>query len=249
LKFAPVFCALTLFLQVDAAAQMLRGSVEVEREQVYAVDAGVPYPLDGAGVKRIALENAAALFGAMIYGWDFEYCPGDKARGTSEYIILTPQGHIDAADKRLSPGEAAVKNGIYTLWANYEMSAAQARRFSSHKTVSIQTDALAGGSFPRTVNTKGRAPLDGPCFVTEDGITTSPVLEDAAKNAVRGILRASERNKPRLVRGALFLDGGFPLFTISQGSWTCSAAFLVTVTELLTYSAYYGRLAGMKGNG
>jgi hypothetical protein len=237
-KFALVFCALTLLLQVNAASQMLRGSVEVELEQVYAVDAGVHYPLDGALAQTIALQNAAALFGAMIYGWDFEYSPGDKARGTTEYIILTPGGRVDAGDKSLSPAETAVKNGIYTLTAAYEMSGAQERRVVARKKVSIQADALSGGSFPRTVNAKGRAPLDGPCFVTDAGVTTSPVLEDAAKNAVRGILRASERNKPRLVRGSLSLDGGFPLFTISQGSWTCAAAFLVIVTELLTYSVY-----------
>jgi hypothetical protein len=62
-------------------------------------------------------------------------------------------------------------------------------------------------------------------------------LEDAARAAVRSLLRGSERNRPKHARGYIALDS-FPVYRLSSGRWQVSARFKIEITALIPFSAY-----------
>jgi len=62
-------------------------------------------------------------------------------------------------------------------------------------------------------------------------------LEDAARIALRALLRGSERNRPREVNGFLSL-ASFPRYYVDSGRWAVSARFRVQVTEIIPFAAY-----------
>jgi hypothetical protein len=62
-------------------------------------------------------------------------------------------------------------------------------------------------------------------------------LEDAARAAVRAILRASERNRPKAASGFIALDS-FPRFYPDTAGVACSARFRVEIREIVPFGAY-----------
>jgi hypothetical protein len=62
-------------------------------------------------------------------------------------------------------------------------------------------------------------------------------LEDAARAAVRAMLRGSERNRPKEARGFISL-AAFPYYYMDAGRWSCSARFRVETVEIIPFSAY-----------
>jgi hypothetical protein len=62
-------------------------------------------------------------------------------------------------------------------------------------------------------------------------------LEDAARAAVRQMLRGSERNRPRAAAGYISL-ASFPRYYVDAGRWAVSARFRVNITEIIPFSAH-----------
>jgi hypothetical protein len=62
-------------------------------------------------------------------------------------------------------------------------------------------------------------------------------LEDAARLALRNLLRGRERNRPKEVTGFISL-ASFPRYYISGGRWAASARFRVQVNEIIPFAAY-----------
>jgi hypothetical protein len=62
-------------------------------------------------------------------------------------------------------------------------------------------------------------------------------LEDAARAAVRAMLRGDERNRPKEARGFIAL-AEFPVYGIDAGRWTAFARFRIDVTEIIPFAAY-----------
>jgi hypothetical protein len=62
-------------------------------------------------------------------------------------------------------------------------------------------------------------------------------LEDAARAALRAMLRGSERNRPKEVIGFISL-ASFPRYYIDSGRWAASARFRVQITEIIPFAAY-----------
>ncbi|MDR0879034.1 MAG: hypothetical protein LBN21_13385, partial [Treponema sp.] len=62
-------------------------------------------------------------------------------------------------------------------------------------------------------------------------------LEDAARTAVRAMLRGNERNRPKEARGFISLSA-FPSYRIDGGYWAVSARFRVDITEIQPFAAY-----------
>jgi hypothetical protein len=208
------------------AQEVLRGEVRVDLEPVFALQADVPYPLDAASAHRRALEEAALFFSAMIYGWFFEYDIGERARGIEEHLELTPQGTIPFGDPGLSATDAEVRNMRLYLWTDYRLNPGQMRRMRMWR-----------GGAVRNVQAIGHGPLGGAVEAADWISLKKAALEDAARAAIRAMLRGQERNRPKEVRGYISLSG-FPGFWFDAGQWAASGRFRVELTEILPFAAY-----------
>jgi hypothetical protein len=62
-------------------------------------------------------------------------------------------------------------------------------------------------------------------------------LDDAARVALRAMLRGSERNRPKEVTGFISL-ASFPRFFIDAGRVAAAARFRVQIVEIIPFSAY-----------
>jgi hypothetical protein len=206
--------------------EALRGEVQVDLEPVYAPYVDVPYPLDTATAHRRALEEAAMIYSAMIYGWSFQYDIGERARRTPENFELSPLGEIPFGDPGLYATDTSLRETRFYLWTDYRLTEPQKRRLSMWNTGTI----LRAQAY-------GKGPLGGPVEGADWILIKKTALEDAAREAVRGILRGNERNRPKEARGFIAL-AAFPVYWIDAGQWMVSARFKVEISELTPFAAY-----------
>ena len=213
-----------LFAQSGDGYYVLRGEVFVDFEPIYAGHIDPEYPLDITTAGRRALEEAAMLYSAMIYGWSFHYDIGERARGIEEKLELTPIEEIRFGDPFLRVTDTEIKDMRLWVWTDYHLDPARQRRILTWKSGTTRTAQAAGYS---------------PSFIEEyDYLTVKKMsLEDAARSALRTILRSSERNRPKEAAGFISLSS-FPRFFIDSGRWACSARFNIQITEIIPFAAY-----------
>jgi len=210
-------CLLCLALPLSAQ-EVLRGEVKVELEQVqgFIEDAGESRILSIAEARTAALEEAARYYGAMIYGWSFHYDVGERARNIEEKLELTPLGAVEAGDPLLEITDVQVKNLNLYLWTDYRPAPFQRSRLAKWKAGTV-----------RTAQGYGQSPL-------EDKYAA---LEDAARAALRAMLRGSERNRPKEVSGYISL-ATFPRYWLDKGQWAASGRFRVEILEIQPFAVH-----------
>jgi len=204
---------------------VLRGEVYVDLEPIYTGHIDAEYPLDIPTASRRALEEAAVFFSAMIYGWTFNYEIGERARQVGENMELKPIYEIKFGDPGLQATETEVLDMQLRLWTDYHLNDAQQRRFQAWRTGNIM-NAQAVGYSPSVLD-------EYPGWLE----LKKSALEDAARAALRSMLRGSERNRPREVNGLISL-ASFPRYYIESGRWAASARFRVLIEEKIPFSAY-----------
>ncbi|MDR2517623.1 MAG: hypothetical protein LBC88_09630 [Spirochaetaceae bacterium] len=210
-----------------AGEEVLRGRIDIDMEPVYALSPEAPYPLDAETARRRALEEAALNFAAMIYGWDFSYEAGEKERGLAENLDMERRGAVVFGDGRLRVTDADLDGAHFSVWADYRMSAAQLRRMEQWR---------AGQN--RIIQGTGRADFGGRGGGSDAWIRgKTAALEDAARAAIRAMLRGTERNRPRRVRGRIAL-AEFPRFYFERGAWAVAARFHVEQIEVEPFPVY-----------
>jgi hypothetical protein len=221
----------TIFLpaqQHDAGnyPETLRGEVWIELEPVYGGVVDAEYPLSAEAAGKRALEEAALFYSAMIYGWHFQYETGERARQFSENIDLELTASIPAGDPGLRVTEVEVKDMRLRMWTDYHLTAARQRRLAVWRTGTI-----------RSAQAVGYSPA-GDLVETPDWLAIrKAALEDAARAALRALLRGQERNRPREVSGFISL-ASFPRYFIDAGRWAAAARFHIEVKEIQPFAAY-----------
>jgi hypothetical protein len=246
-----IFVFLVFFAAGVEAQDVLRGEVQLDLEPVYGffVDeipegmirtGAMEAPLDYNEAKRRAAREAAAFFSGMIYGWSFHYDIGERARGIEEKLELSPLGSVDAGDPRFEITDTRIKEMRLYLWADYRPGEEQKRRLSMWKTGLVRSaQGLGHGPLgyaprPRSDGSPDPGePSDEPAWLA----VKKAALEDAARAAIRAMLRASERNRPKEASGFICLSA-FPRFWLDKGRWAASGRFLVSVTEITPFAAY-----------
>jgi len=83
----------------------------------------------------------------------------------------------------------------------------------------------------------GHCSIEGPTPDSRWLEIRSAVLKDAARDAVRQMLRASERNRPKEASGFISL-ASFPRFFLHSGRWTAIARFHVQINEIVPFAVY-----------
>jgi hypothetical protein len=202
-----------------SAQEVLRGEVKIELEQVR----GFPIEeiqahaiLSIAEARAAALEEAARYFEAMIYGWSFHYDVGERARNIEEKLELIPLGKVHSGDPRLETTEVQVKDLNLYLWSDYRPDTAQSNRLAKWKADTV-----------RSAQAYGEGPLED----------KYKALEDAARAAIRAMLRGSERNRPKEVTGYISL-AAFPRYWMEKGHWTAMGRFRVEILKIEPFAAY-----------
>ncbi|MDR1212403.1 MAG: hypothetical protein LBK40_09260 [Spirochaetaceae bacterium] len=208
------------------AQEVLRGEIRVEMEPVYAAYVDEQYPLDTGATHRRALEEAAMFFSAMLYGWSFEHEIGEQARHIPETFELEELGSVAWGDSRLKVTDARLEGSLFFMWVDYRLDEDQIRRVRVWRSGTI-----------RSVHALGYGPVGGPVETGDWMRIKKTALEDAARAAVRAMLRGSERNRPKHARGYIALDS-FPSYRLSAGRWQVSARFRVEITEIIPFSVY-----------
>jgi len=240
-RVLPTFFLLTLLTtwhpQATAAQQrdfgahpeVIRGEVWVDLEPIHGDRPDEEFPLSPETAGRRALQEAALYFSAMIYGWSFRYEIGERARGIPEdFGELEPMGEIRWGDPRLSVTDVQVHDhgARVRIWADYHMSDSQQRRLQMWRMGTV-----------RNAHATGFSPLYGPSPDSTWLDIRYAALTDAARIAVREMLRASERNRPREVSGFISL-ATFPRFHIRSGQLAASARFRVQITEIVPFAVH-----------
>ncbi|MDR2479387.1 MAG: hypothetical protein LBD48_08760 [Treponema sp.] len=225
-----LFCsAAVLFAQehdLGYYPETLRGEVWIEMEPVYGAYVDEEYPLDGKAASKRALEEAALFYSAMIYGWSFHYDIGEKARKIPEQFELVPVALIPFGDPGLRITEVEMKDMRVRLWTDYHLTESQQRRMQIWRKGII-----------RSAQAVGYGSLGGPVAISGWLEIKKAALEDAARAAVRGILRGSERNRPKEASGFISL-ASFPRYFMDSGRWAAAARFRVEIKEIIPFAAY-----------
>jgi hypothetical protein len=225
-------CLLFLVLAIPAPSggaadqEVLRGEVWIELEPIYGAYVDEHYPLDTDTASRRALEEAAMFYSAMIYGWSFHYDIGERAREIPEEFELTPVAAIPFGDPGLRATDVRIQDMQVHLWTDYHLTEDQQRRMRIWRTGTI-----------RNAQAVGYGPLGGPVYLSGWMAIKMAGLEDAARAAVRALLRGSERNRPREASGFISL-AAFPNYFMDSGRWAASARFHIQITGIVPFAAY-----------
>jgi hypothetical protein len=218
-----------LFIMISAllpAQETLRGELWIDLEPIHGAYVDEQYPLDTGATALRALTEGAMFFSAMIYGWSFYYDIGERARGIAENFELEPLGSVPFGDPGLRVTDVRTGNGRCKVWIDYRPNQNQLRRLEMWKAGPV-----------RSAQAVGYGPLEGPAEVSDWITIKKAALEDAARGAVRALLRGSERNRPKEARGYISLSA-FPYFYMDGGRWAASARFRVEVIEIQPFAAY-----------
>ncbi|GHT56747.1 hypothetical protein FACS1894109_06710 [Spirochaetia bacterium] len=208
-------------------AEILRGEVRIDMEPIYGLKVEEKYPLDADALRRRALEEAAMFYSAMIYGWSFHYDIGEKARGIPEEFELEPLGTIPWGDPGLFATDVELRDMRFQLWTDYRLTDAQKRRTAMWRSGGMRNIQAVGHSGPL-----------GDMEENGDWVSIRQAcLEDAARAAIRAILRQEERNRPKEASGFISL-AAFPQYWMEGGQWAASARFRFQVTEIAPFAAY-----------
>jgi hypothetical protein len=221
-------CAVTLSVVATmlGAQDLLRGQVWVAMEPLpgqYVDDSG---QLDIQSIRRRALDEASLFFSHIIYGWSFHYDIGERVRNIDEKLDLTSQGSIVWGDPGLAATDAGMRDNRFYMWADFRPNAAQQRWLSRWTTGTT-----------RTAQAIGHGPLGGAVEISDWKTIKQAALEDAARAAIRAMLRAGERNRPKSAKGFISL-AAFPVFYMDAGQWAAVGRFRVNITEITPFVAY-----------
>ncbi|MDR2864082.1 MAG: hypothetical protein LBV68_00545 [Spirochaetaceae bacterium] len=220
------YCTALIFSIPLSAQNVLRGEISEELEPVYAVFLGIPSPIDNKTAILWALEDSAAAFAGMIYGWNFEYEPGERSRNIPETLDLNSLGAIQFGDRRMSISDTRVENDMFYLSSDYTLSPEQEYRIKAWN-----------ASTTVGINTIGYASLQGNPGITDRRMIKFSALEDAVKKAIRSYFRSIVKNRPRAIKGYIALSQ-FPSFRIAHGQWAATARFRLQMSEIVPFSVY-----------
>jgi hypothetical protein len=196
----------------------LRAEFWADREPVS--NAGDPWPITPEIARQRILDEAAWVYSGVVYGFDYEYTPYDKARGLEERFSLEALGSIRPEALTLKPGAKARSDYDIRVYVEFVPDEGQASLMESYR----------------------RDPWKG-----SQGIGKADILRgiagrdeayrDALRAAVRAYLQGLEPNKPREARGQVAFER-IPTLNVSGGYYVVQARVRVASREVLPYLMY-----------
>lgn len=178
--------------------------------------------LYGFAIERCRL-IAPFLVQGMLYGWDFDYTPYDRARGVQEYWSFTSRYNPSDGtpdENRLEYQSPIVEDGKILTWVYCARTPRQQLEFKRWS--SIEQPKVGGA---------GEASI-------EDGFEgIREACSAAAKQVVREYWRGRIKNKPKEVSGSILLIGE-PRIYIRNGKYIADLDFLLETDNIVPYTYY-----------
>ncbi len=197
-----------------AQPQIITGVFTVDlRPAVHEVDPDV----DREEVALRGLFDLARYsFGGMVFGFRFDYDPGELARQNPEEFYLEPLGSIPWGDSALRVRETERVDTIISTIVDFTVGDARSPWFEGWRRSGFPS--AGGQGFAST--------SEGP-----PGMISA--VEDAMRAALRSYLRATVPDRPERVRGRLALDA-VPRVSISRGEYVAVVRIRIQVTDVRT---------------
>jgi hypothetical protein len=204
--------------QAAAGKGLLRAEFWTDLEPV--AGEGEEWPVSAETARARILDEAAWVYGGMIWGFEFRYTPYDKTRAIPERFEIQPIGSLAPETLSFAAGARASSSGELRSFVEYSPEGALVELMGSYA-----RDPWKGsqgiGKADMNLGLKGRR----------------AAYEDGLRAAVRSFLQGIEPNKPRLVLGRVVLDRP-PSMAILGGYYTAQLRARVMVTEALPYKVY-----------
>ncbi len=181
---------------------------------------GGEYPVSPETGAGRMLEEARVLLSAMVYGWKFDWTPGDSSRGVADRFEIETLAEIPKGSDRLIIRDSGIEDRKLWAQAEYRMSASELLRRSSWAGVTVDGSSGAG---------EGSAMAGPGAKVT--------AIENAVKDAIRLDLHDRVLNRPRTIRGEVVLWAD-PQLGMWSGAYHAVVSVKLRVTELVPYSLY-----------
>jgi hypothetical protein len=214
--------ALSLGPAHDSGAQVpgavLRAEFWADREPVPGADD--PWPVTPEIARRRILDEAARVYSGVVYGFDYEYTPYDKARGLEERFELAALGSIPPEALVLKPGAKAFSDYDIRVYVEYGPDESQAARMESYRRDPWKSSQGIGKA-----------------DVLRGIVGRDEAYRDALRAAVRAFLQGQEPNKPRQAKGRVVFER-VPTLKVSGGFYVVQARVRVTASEVLPYRLY-----------
>jgi hypothetical protein len=219
---AALLASLALLVPAASSARAdgayLRAEFWTDIEPVPGV--GDEWPVGPGTARSRILDEAAWVYGGMIWGFEFKYTPYDKTRGLEERFDLAPI-------QSLAPGELS-------LTTEGAVSTSDARRAF----VLLQADPSLASLMEgyahepwKACQGIGRADMDRGVKGRREAYI------DGLRAAVRSLLQGLEPNKPRLVRGRVVFHEP-PSLAIIGGYYTAQVRARAMVVEVIPYKVF-----------
>jgi len=215
--------ALCPWAALDAAAQdsvkeLLRAEFWTDVEPVAGV--GDEWPVTPELARRRILEEAAWVYGGMIWGFDFSYTPYDKARAIPERFEVESLGALEPEQLSFAPGARLKSPDEYRAFVEYRPTPALAALMAGYAQEPWK-GCQGIGRADMILGVKGRR----------------AAYEDGLRAALRSYLQGVLPNKPRLVKGRVAFERA-PSLAILGGFYTVQLRARAMVTESIPYKIY-----------
>lgn len=201
-----------------AGKELLRAEFWADLEPVAGV--GEEWPVSEETARSRILDEAAWVYGGMIWGFEFRYAPYDKTRAIAERFEIEPIGALRADALSFATG---------------------ARRGASDELRSI-VECSPSADLVMLMASYARDPWKGSQGIGKADMNLGlkgrrAAYEDGLRAAVRSLLQGLEPNKPRLARGRVVFDRP-PAMSIQGGYYTAQTRARVMVIEVVPYKVY-----------
>ena len=164
-------------------------------------------------------EAVPFVLDGMVYGWSFDYTPGDKARGVKEYFSAEPVRNLEKSERPVF-SSPQVEEPNLTVWVDFVRSKAQSDYF----------DHWASLEHPQV---KGRG--TGALKSGFDGIKDA--YSSAILDAVYNYVHARLKNKPKEVTGRVLIFKE-PRMYVVAGQYNLELDFFLEVDRIVVYSKF-----------
>lgn len=165
-------------------------------------------------------ETAPFIITGMVYGWQFEYVPSDKARGVEESLEITEIVDSSNIQKGITYVSPWIQNNRLNCWVEFKRDDFMIQNYNLWS--SIENPVIHGRGYGNL--------SDG-----FDGIKAAAY--DALKDAVRNHYRALIKNKPKAIRGSVLIRD-IPTIGIDSGRYVFNLDFFLEYGKIIEYTVY-----------
>ena len=189
-----------------------------ELDPIVADDGIRPVP------REVALEHLLSevqyTVSGLVYGYQFDYVPGDPAREIAESFELTPYAAIVRGDPALTVLQTWIDEDKLVARVAYEVSAEQGSWYEGwHSSANPRSSGLGVSSlFLGPVNKVG-------------------AISDGIRSAVREHVRAMEFTRPQRITGAALL-ATYPDFGIVRGNYQAQVDVLLQIDRIERFQTF-----------